>query len=73
MIEVTSSGYISVYHNSGFYIGTSGFLICYTKKTDAENSFTTDMLDTIILNNNDEKITEEQITEAINIDKTKIQ
>lgn len=59
---------LSLYYNSDVHM-----FIEYTKTTDAENSFTTDMLDTIILNNNDEEITEEQIIEAINIDKTKIQ
>ena len=59
---------LSLYYNSDVHM-----FIEYTKTTDAENSFTIDMLDTIILNNNEEEITEEQITEAINIDKTKIQ
>lgn len=67
-----TTGSISAYHSSGYHEPVIGYLLEYTKSTDKENSFTPDMLSTIVMSGNkQEDLTEEElnnlITDTINL------
>ena len=61
-----TTGSISAYHSSGYHAPVIGYLLEYTKSTDEENSFTPDMLSTIVMSGNkQEDVTEEELNNLI--------